>query len=130
MNSERVAVRNASDPQQVGAARRREHRRERDRAAHLAAVMETYEGRAALMALLEDAKLYVNVFDPDAAIMAFNAGVQNAGQRLLARMLQASEGNYELAEREARVRRRSYEQTTEAAQTQRAIDQADGGGNE
>lgn len=118
-SSDRSLVRNAADPRQVGTASRKERDKIAARAARLKATMATPEGRAALMDILEDCKVFESIWHPSAAIH-YNAGVQDVGHQLLARIVDADEGLYELMEREARDRRRRLEREIDAAHTARA----------
>jgi hypothetical protein len=120
--TDRSLVRNAADPKQVGHAARKERERTAARRARLAATLRSVEGRAALMDILEDCKVYESIWHPSAAIH-YNAGVQDVGHQLLARIIEADEQLYETMEREARERRRRLEREIDAAHTARATDQ-------
>lgn len=115
----RAFVKNAADPQQVRNAERMERRRDRDRALALRGALETPSGRAALMDILEDCGIFRSIWHPSAQIH-YNAGQQDVGHKLQARIIEASEEHYEIMEREARARRRARERETDAAHTPRA----------
>lgn len=123
----RALVKNAADPNQVRNAERIERRRERDRLAALRATLDSPAGRAALMDILEDCGVFRSIWHPSAQIH-YNAGQQDLGHQLQARIIAASEEHYELMEREARARRRARAQETDAAHTPRAAEQGDHNG--
>lgn len=119
MSEPRALVKNAADPNQVRNAERMEKRRQRDRIAALQATLQTQAGRAALMDILEDCGVFRSIWSPSAQIH-YNAGQQDVGHQLQARIIEASEEHYELMEREARARRKQRANETDAAHTARA----------
>jgi hypothetical protein len=112
-------VRNAADEKQVRNAGRKAQDVEALKRARLRAVMELPEGRAFLWDLLEDCRVYESIWHPSAQIH-YNAGVQDTGHRLMARMLEASEELFQQLEREARSRRKKFESDIDASHTARA----------
>jgi hypothetical protein len=119
----RSFVRNAADPKQVQHAGRKERDRQAARRSRLKATMGTPEGRAALMDILEDCRVYESIWHPSAMIH-YNAGIQDVGHQLLARLLDADESLYEQMEREGRERRRRLDREIDAAHTARASEGA------
>lgn len=101
----RVLVKNASDPQQVRRAERAERRAAAEQRAALRAVLDTPEGRRVFWGLLSDAGVYRSIWSPNAQIH-YNAGRQDFGHELQARLLEADENLYDLMAREARARAR------------------------
>lgn len=114
--AERDLVRNASDPEQV----RRAAKKERDRAeyfrAALVATLKTAEGRAVIWELLDLAGVYRSIWVPNAEIH-YRAGRQDFGHELMALVLAAGEDLYLLMETEARARKRKDNAETDAAHT-------------
>lgn len=102
MADTRAEVRNAADAQQVGNAARRE----KDKAARakqaLLEVMETPAGRIVLWDLLERAGVFKSIWHPSAQIH-YNAGRQDFGHEMMAMFAEASDDNFELMQREARI---------------------------
>jgi len=110
----RTLVRNAADPDQVKRAGRKVDDIATQRRNRLRAVMETPEGRAFLWDLLNELKVYESVWHPS-ALIHYNAGVQDAGHKLMARMVDASEDHYDLMTREARARGRRFDSEVDAS---------------
>jgi len=114
MSGERAAVRNAADTRQVGNASRRAADAERMKRDRLIAVLKTPEGRAVLWDMLVDCRVFESIWH-GSALIHYNAGVQDTGHKLLARIIDASEDLYQQMEREARERKRRGDVATEAA---------------
>ena len=66
-------------------------------------MLNTVEGRYTLWTLLEDLGIFRSIWDPSARIH-YNAGRQDAGHELMARIIAADPNRYEQMEREARAR--------------------------
>lgn len=97
---ERVAVRNASDAQQVRAARKSERARlERERNEDVA-VWSTYEGRALTRRILAECGVFRLSMANDPYWTAFNEGGRNVGLTLLARIQTVAPDAYVLMEQE------------------------------
>lgn len=122
-HTDRAAVRNAADPQQVKDAGRRDKRDVALFDDQLRAVLDTPAGRALLWAILRRSGLYTTVFHRDPGVMAFNAGRQNFGQELLDAVIAADRRLYLLMEREARERDSRDDAAVEAAHTPSADSQ-------
>ena len=66
------------------------------------------EGREWLWDVLTMCRLYVNAFSSDPTVMAFNCGMQNVGQRLLADIIEAAPELY-LAMQQEKMRGQTNE---------------------
>lgn len=114
--SDRAEVRNAADPAQVNRARQNDRDRERQWLANVRAVMNTPHGRAVMWELVREARVYESIWCPNAEIH-YRAGRQDYGHWLLAQLIAADDGLYELMEREARERAKRAARATDAAHT-------------
>lgn len=103
-NGRGAMVRNAADPNQVKHAARKERRREEEFRAALRAVMATPAGRLVMWSLLESAGIYRSVWDMSGSRTYYNAGRQDYGHELLAKLLEADPELYLAMEREMRNR--------------------------
>lgn len=123
MAEPRALVQNASDPQQVRFAVRKERQEQERYRAALAGVMRTVEGRALLWNLLERAGVFRSVWSPSAAIH-YNAGRQDFGHELMAWMLEVDEEGYQQMEREARAWLRGRAREIDAVQSTHTKEEA------
>lgn len=114
------AVRNAADPVQVKRAERIARRQERRDIEKLAKVLEDPDVREVLWRILRKAGVLTSVFNTHGSVMAYNAGRQDFGLRLLNEIVQAAPQRYLDMEREARERAERDEIEREALQTPRA----------
>ena len=110
-------VQNAADADQVKRAGRKERRTEEMRLAAYQTVLRTPEGRLVFWDLLTRAGIFQSVFHPSESVVTYNAGRQDFGHELMARLLQADEDSYQLMEREARQRAKREMIENEAAHT-------------
>lgn len=125
--SARAEVKNAADPHQVKRAAVREKDAEKLRAARLLAVLKTPDGRAFVWDTLGDCKVYESIWHPSAAIH-YNAGRQDVGHELLARVVALEGGRWYLEmQREAIARNAHTDSEREAMHVARADGQ---GGND
>lgn len=113
---ERALVRNASDASQVKRAARLEADGEEQKRARLQAVLQTPHGRAAMWDLLESAGVFRSIYHAS-ALIHYNAGRQDFGHELMARLLEADEAGYLVMEQEARDRKRRANRNIDAATT-------------
>jgi hypothetical protein len=95
---------NAHDPAHVAHARERTKWEQREVQRAWREVLKTFEGRRALQALLDQARVFANVYDDNPLRMAFFAAQQELGRKVRAQLLEASEELVELMTREARAR--------------------------
>lgn len=114
--ADRAEVRNAADREQVTRAGRREREREVRRLAIIRGVLETTSGREFCWNLLTAAGVFKSVWH-SSALIHYNSGRQDFGHELMADLIRADEGAYELMNREARERARRANAETEAAHT-------------
>lgn len=82
--AQRVAVKNAADPEQVKRAGDRDRRRREVELADLRAVMGSVEGRRFVWRLLEHGRIFTDRFDENSLRMARNEGRAHTGLILLA----------------------------------------------
>lgn len=116
MTRQRVAVRNAADPEQVKRARRAEKRIDERFQDALRAVMATPDGRLVVWAYLGKFGVYRGVFADNPQRMAYDAGRQQCGHDLLADVIAAGEDLYQVMEREMRALAAAEVATEEAEQ--------------
>jgi hypothetical protein len=115
--ADRALQRNAADPKQRDYAARVEKRRVNRRQDLYRAQLATPMGRAFCWDVLEDVGLYQTPFRPAGSETAFLCGEQNVGLRLRARLIEASEEDYQVMEAEARARTQRDHRETDAAHT-------------
>lgn len=108
---------NAADKRAVRDAGRLERRFAEARRERLLGALNTPEGRGAIYDVLEDCGIYRSVFLQDSHATAYQAGKQDVGHQLQARILEADDRLYELMEREARARKRQASDTIDAVTT-------------
>lgn len=113
----RALTKNAGDPESVKNAARVETDRERRFGIVMKTILALPEGRELIWLFLRGAGIYENVFHRDPGVMAFNAGRQNWGQKLLADVLDIDSEAYLVMEREARDRETREAAAIDAAQT-------------
>ena len=97
-------MRNAADPKAVKDAARKEKERATRLRDNLQEVLGTASGRLVLWELMGMAGVYESVFHRDAGVMAYHAGRQDFGHRILADVIATDATLYVLMEREARER--------------------------
>lgn len=120
--TERSLVRNAADPKQVGIAEKREKDDRERELGDLRAVLSTVEGRRLLWRLLGKFKWGQAVFNVDATVMAFNAGMQNAGNFLVSEITEADDQQLLVMMQESQAREKFRNSTTDATHTPSAAD--------
>jgi hypothetical protein len=128
MAEERALVRNAADPKQVDNAKKKEKLRRENELADLRAVLNTLEGRRLVWRLLGKLKWGQSTFDTEVTQMAFNAGMQNAGNFLMAEIIEADQTKLLLMMQESAARDRIDHDVADAVQqgaTGRAVTQDD-----
>lgn len=125
MAEPRAEVKNAADPHQVRTAGRRIGRRELRFLTALRTVMGTPEGRLVFgdrgHGLLARAGVYRSIWEASAKIH-YNAGRQDFGHELMAELLRADEGLYQLMETEARLLALRDDAETDAGHTPAATE--------
>lgn len=114
--ADRAAVQNAADPAQVRRAGRKDRDDAEQRRVRLHAVMLTPLGRAAMWDLLELAGVFRSIYHAS-ALIHYNAGRQDFGHELMAKLLEVDEDLYIVMEQEARQRKRRDQAALEAAHT-------------
>lgn len=120
--AERSLVRNAADPKQVGIAEKRE-KDDRDRElSDLRVVLSSVEGRRLLWRLMGKFKWGQAVFNVDATVMAFNAGMQNAGNYLVSEITEADDQQLLVMMQESQAREKFRNSTVDATHTKSAAD--------
>lgn len=117
MKNDRALVRNAADAKQVGIAAKREKDDRELELADLRTVLETPQGRRFLWRLMGKFKWGQVVFDPIATTMAFNAGMQNAGNFLVSEITEADDQQLLVMMQESQARERSRNSTVDALAT-------------
>lgn len=115
--SDRAAVKNAADPEQVKRAKRADRRREEEARARWQWQLSSYEGRAVMAALIASLGVYRSVYNAHGGLMAYYVGRQDAGHEVMAQLLEADPENYDRMEQEARARQRQADAATDAAHT-------------
>lgn len=95
---------NAADPKAVKEAARKDKERAARYRDNLQEVLGTPSGRLVMWELLSVAGVFESMFHRDAGVMAYNAGRQDFGHRIMADILAADETLYLVMEREARER--------------------------
>jgi alkanesulfonate monooxygenase SsuD/methylene tetrahydromethanopterin reductase-like flavin-dependent oxidoreductase (luciferase family) len=118
-------VTNASDRDQVAAARRITAEQRRRFQAALKAVLSTYDGRLVLYRMLEVAGIFKSIYAPNAEIY-YRAGRQDYGHELMVELADCDETLYLEMEREARQRARSDAEEAKAARVPRAGQEREG----
>lgn len=116
MSRHRALVRNASDPQQVRRAARKERDATARRLEAIRNVLQTSEGRRVFWDLLDAAGVFRSIWHPSAEIH-YRAGRQDFGHEIMADIVAADETAFELLQREARARQRDEDRDTDAAHT-------------
>lgn len=116
MAKDRALVRNAGDKKQVESAAKREKLRRENELADLRAVLETPEGRRLVWRLLGKYKWGQTPFDLEVTQLAFNVGVQNAGNYLMAEILEADQAKLLLMMTESAAREKLDLDVAEAVQ--------------
>jgi hypothetical protein len=130
---DRALVRNASDRKQVDNARKREKLRRDGELADLRSVLATIEGRRLVWRLLGKFKWGQTTFDENPAQMAFNVGMQNAGNYLMSEIVEADQSKLLLMMQESAAREKTDYAVADAVQQQAAggraltMDDNDGG---
>lgn len=119
----RSLVKNASSPRQVARAESHIRRRAELTRAAFKAVLDTPAGRIVMWELLELAGVYRSVFNPSGSLTYYNAGRQDYGHELLAKLLEVDDQAYLLMESEARARERRDNATTDATHTPSVADE-------
>lgn len=99
--SQKVAVRNAADPEQVRKAKQRETFTRDDELNDLRAVLSLPAGRRVLWRLLGQTKAFEDVYDDSATRMAYNAGRQGFGHFIISEIGEAEPGAWIQMQREA-----------------------------
>lgn len=107
---------NAADPRQVRYAERKVRERDARFLDALQVILRTPAGRIVCWDLLTRAGIFRSIWENSARIH-YNAGRQDFGHELLASLVEADEGLYQVMEKEARVYQRGEDRETEAAQT-------------
>jgi hypothetical protein len=124
MSQDRALVRNAADKKQVDNAKKREKLRRDNELADLRAVLDTVEGRRLLWRLLGKFKWGQSTFDQVPSQMAFNVGMQNAGNFLMAEIVEADQTKLLLMMQESAARENTDFAVAEAVQQQGAAGRA------
>ena len=99
--AERALVGNAADKEQVGKAGHKLKLRQQQDLSDMRAVLATREGRRVLWRLLETCKVFGSVWHPS-ALIHFNAGQQDVGHLILAKITEANDEALLLMMREAK----------------------------
>lgn len=118
--SDKSAVKNAADPQQVRRAGARDRDKRADEIEAFRALLALPAGRRAFWALLERAGVFRSVWDQSGQRIAYNAGRQDFGHELMAVLLEADEGGFAIMAGEAAERQRREVEANQAAHTPRA----------
>lgn len=84
----KALVDNAGDPQQVRAARKKERYTKLQQDADWKAVLDTAQGRRVLWHIMEQCKMFESIWEQSSRIY-YNAGQQDIGHIILARVLEA-----------------------------------------
>ena len=121
--TERSAVKNAADPQQVQAAGRRDQKKVSRELANIRAVLQTPAGRAVLYQVVLDAGTRSGIFDHSGSVTYFKAGRQNFGFELQSQFEKADQDAWALAQAEHREAMQTDERTTDAAQVKSATEE-------
>lgn len=98
-------VGNAADPEQVAAAKEKQIKEADLELADLRAILQLEAGRRVMWRFLAHCGVHESIWEPSAKIH-YNAGRQDVGHYIEAKIVRASEEFYELMQREARGRKR------------------------
>lgn len=123
MSQDRALVRNAADRKQVGFAEKREKNDREFELEDLREVLKTAAGRRFVWRLLGKFKWGQAVFDQDPGQMAFNAGIQNAGNFLVSEITEADDQQLLVMMQESQARARARNSTVDALATPAADSQ-------
>ena len=118
--ADRSLVRNAADRKQVDRASKLEKQHRENELADLRAVLELPAGRRLLWRLLGKYKWGQSTFDLEATQMAFNTGMQNAGNYLMAEITEADAGKLLTMMQESQARENLENAVTDALQNEGA----------
>lgn len=93
---------NAADAAEIKAKDKKIKLAEEQHIADMRAILAMPEGRRILWSILTYSRVFNSIFDPDSTVLSHNAGIQTAGQYVLAKITEADEDAFLLMMKESK----------------------------